>query len=167
MPSPVATTLVTGRRAIDRETAIAASLAGALSCVSAPAPAAAVASALASAPASTPASALAPAPVHGPVAVILEGLADPHSPLTALLDAGTDAAASVQVHRIAAGCLCCAGDLVLRVTLNRLLRRPPAQLFISLADATHVGQLRAMLSAPPYDALLSLCDDVAAPVNAP
>ncbi|GGX96404.1 GTPase [Pseudoduganella dura] len=92
------------------------------------------------------------------MAVIVEGLADPHSPLADV--------AGVQMHRIAPGCLCCAGNVVLRVTLNRLLRRPPAQLFISLADATHVGQLRAMLSAPPYDTLLSLCDDVAAPVNA-
>ncbi len=64
--------------------------------------------------------------------------------------------AAWQVHRIAPGCLCCAGNLVLRVTLNRLLRRPPAQLFISLADATHVDRLRAMLEAAPYDALLRL-----------
>ncbi|WP_307722074.1 GTPase [Pseudoduganella albidiflava] len=92
------------------------------------------------------------------MAIIIEGLADPLSPLAD--------APGVQVHRIAPGCLCCAGNVVLRVTLNRLLRRPPAQLYISLADATHVGQLRAMLSAPPYDTLLSLCDDVAAPAVA-
>ena len=134
MRSPVLTTLVTGQRAVDRETAIAARL-------SAPG--------LAAAPASV--STLA-------VAAIIEGLADPHSPLADH--------PHVQLHRIAPGCLCCAGNVVLRVTLNRLLRRPPAQLFISLADATHVGQLRAMLSAPPYDTLLSLCDDVAAPALA-
>ncbi|QBE63085.1 GTPase [Pseudoduganella lutea] len=127
MPPPVITTLVTGQRAVDRETAIAARLP-------------------------------APDPASAPVAVIIEGLADPHSPLAEC--------PHVALHRIAPGCLCCAGNVVLRVTLNRLLRRPPAQLFISLADATHVGQLRAMLSAPPYDALLSLCDDVAAPALA-
>jgi len=123
---------VTGRRALDRETAIAARL-----------------------PAARPAGiAAGEAPPPAPAAVIIEGLADPHSPLAD--------APGVQVHRIAPGCLCCAGNVILRVTLNRLLRRPPAQLYISLADATHVGQLRAMLSAPPYDTLLSLCDDVAA-----
>ncbi|WBS03803.1 GTPase [Pseudoduganella sp. SL102] len=136
MPSPVIATLVTGRRALDRESAIAARLP--VTGTGAPSPAGAQSDA--------------------PVAVIIEGLADPLSPLAD--------APGVQVHRIAPGCLCCAGNVVLRVTLNRLLRRPPAQLYISLADATHVGQLRAMLSAPPYDTLLSLCDDVAAPAVA-
>lgn len=90
-------------------------------------------------------------------AVIIEGLADPNTPLA---DEGDGA--GLTLLRIAPGCLCCAGNLVLRVTLNRLLRRPPARLFISLADATHVGQLRALLSAQPYDSLLSLYDDVTA-----
>ena len=88
-------------------------------------------------------------------AVIIEGLADPSTPLA---NDGVQAT----ILRIAPGCLCCAGNLVLRVTLNRLLRRPPARLFISLADATHVGQLRALLSAQPYDSLLSLENDVTA-----
>ena len=87
-------------------------------------------------------------------AIIIEGLAEPNTPLAS--DDGPT------ILRIAPGCLCCAGNLVLRVTLNRLLRRPPARLFISLADATHVGQLRAILSAQPYDSLLSLEDDVTA-----
>ncbi|TWI63690.1 hypothetical protein IP91_03662 [Pseudoduganella lurida] len=90
--------------------------------------------------------------------MILEGLADPAGALAA-------DAVPAQIERIAPGCLCCAGNLVLRVTLNRLLRRRPAQLFIALADATHVGQLRAMLSASPYDALLALCNDVVAPAG--
>ncbi len=92
------------------------------------------------------------------IAIILEGLADGTSPLAGFDGSGWQPA----LHRIAPGCLCCAGNLVLRVTLNRLLRRPPARLFISLADATHVGQLRVFLSAPPYDSLLSLCSDIAA-----
>ncbi|WP_338770628.1 GTPase [Massilia sp. METH4] len=145
MPSPVITTLVTGARAIDRETAIAARLP-------------AIGAAAVSPPAGTAAGTAAHTP-QAPVAVIIEGLADPNSPLMDV--------AGVHIARIAPGCLCCAGNLVLRVTLNRLLRRPPAQLFISLADATHVGQLRAMLSAPPYDTVLSLCDDVVAPATAP
>ncbi|HEX8604027.1 MAG TPA: GTPase [Pseudoduganella sp.] len=147
------TTLVTGRRAFDRETSIAAQLAGMA------APAAASGRLLSDTlPSDSSGSDTAGLAAHAPVAVISEGLADPNTPLADW--------PHVQVLRIAPGCLCCAGNVVLRVTLNRLLRRPPAQLFISLADATHVGQLRAMLSAPPYDTLLSLCDDVAAPAIA-
>ena len=122
------TTLVTGARAAVREAAIAAALAAA------------------GAP---------PSPLH-PAAVILEGLADAHSPLESSPEIG------LQVLRIAPGCLCCAGNLVLRVTLNRLLRRPPAQLFISLANAEHVDQLRSMLLAAPYGDLLDLAADLQA-----
>ena len=87
-------------------------------------------------------------------AIILEGMADGNSRL--VYDESDPTAWQPQVLRIAPGCLCCAGNLVLRVTLNRLLRRPPAQLFISLADATHVDRLRTMLATAPYDALLRL-----------
>lgn len=98
--------------------------------------------------------------VHGADgAAILEGLADGNSALADLAERAP-AAAAPQVLRIAPGCLCCAGNLVLRVTLNRLLRYPPAQLFISLANAEHVEQLRLWLSAAPYDALLALGDDL-------
>ncbi|SFU27309.1 hypothetical protein [Pseudoduganella namucuonensis] len=86
----------------------------------------------------------------GPAAVVLEGLADATSPLAA------NDLPAVQVLRIAPGCLCCAGNLVLRVTLNRLLRHPPARLYISLANAEHADQLREMLSDPPYVSLLTL-----------
>lgn len=96
------------------------------------------------------AAALAPGAA---AAVVLEGLADARSPLA-------DAGPAVQVLRIAPGCLCCAGNLVLRVTLNRLLRRPPAQLFISLANAEHLEQLRGMLSTAPYGELLVLQPDL-------
>jgi hypothetical protein len=95
-------------------------------------------------------------PPGQPAAVILEGLADGNSPLVYDESDPPPRQPQPQVHRIAPGCLCCAGNLVLRVTLNRLLRRPPAQLFISLADATHVDSLRAMLETAPYDALLRL-----------
>ncbi|CAN7716165.1 GTPase [Pseudoduganella sp. LjRoot289] len=91
---------------------------------------------------------------HVPTAVILEGLADANSPLVSAPEQG------LQVLRIAPGCLCCAGNLVLRVTLNRLLRRPPAQLYISLANAEHVDQLRTMLLEAPYGELLALAPDM-------
>lgn len=94
-------------------------------------------------------------------AVILEGLADGSSILADLAEAHPGSEPSpLQLLRIAPGCLCCSGNLVLRVTLNRLLRHPPARLFISLADATHIEQLRSWLSASPYDAWLALEPDL-------
>lgn len=98
-------------------------------------------------------------------AVILEGLADANG---ALADpTTTPPAGALQVQRIAPGCLCCTGNLVLRVTLNRILRHPPQQLFISLADVAHVAVLRAWLSAPPYDGLLRLVSDLRVPDGEP
>lgn len=88
-------------------------------------------------------------------AIILEGLSDADSAL-----AGTPTSRIVRIVRIAPGCPCCTGKLVLSVTLNRLLRHPPAQLFISLANPTHLEQLRSYLSAAPYDRWLSLGADI-------
>ncbi len=65
-----------------------------------------------------------------------------------------------RAERIAPGCLCCTGNLVLRVTLNRILRRRPARLYIGLASTEHLDQLRSWLSAAPYDQLLSLTPDL-------
>jgi hypothetical protein len=84
----------------------------------------------------------------GATAVILEGLADASSPL--------DPSAFLLISRIAPGCLCCTGNLVLRVTLNRLLRNPPERLFIGLARGEHLDQLQSWLQAEPYDQLLEL-----------
>jgi hypothetical protein len=66
----------------------------------------------------------------------------------------------VRVSRIAPGCPCCTGNLTMRVTLNRLLRPPPAHLFISIADATHLDAIRHFLTQPPYDRLLKLNDTI-------
>ena len=85
-------------------------------------------------------------------AVLLEGLPDGHTiflPSPALL-----------IERIAPGCLCCAGNLVLRVTLNRLLRRRPGRLYIGLATTEHLDQLRSWLGQSPYDQLLELTPDL-------
>jgi hypothetical protein len=102
------------------------------------------------------AHALAPGIVS---AVILEGLSDGNAALA-------DHACAPHVVRIAPGCLCCVGSMILRVTLNRILRHPPARLFISLANGDHVGQLRQWLSQPPYDDWLTLEQlDVAAPAT--
>ena len=83
-------------------------------------------------------------------AVILEGL--PAQP------ANFDPA--VALVRLAPLCPCCTGNLTMRVTLNRMLRRPPDQIFISIVDPTHLGATRAFLSATPYATLLTLNDDL-------
>nr|WP_269462322.1 GTPase [Janthinobacterium lividum] len=100
-------------------------------------------------------------PPDQPAAVILEGLADGNGILAYLAEQVSPSPSfPLQLLRIAPGCLCCSGNLVLRVTLNRLLRHPPARLFISLADASHIEQLRTWLTASPYDALLALQADM-------
>jgi hypothetical protein len=85
-------------------------------------------------------------------AILLEGLPDGHTIL--------DPSDALLIERIAPGCLCCTGNLVLRVTLNRLLRRRPDRLFIGLATTEHLDQLRSWLQAPPYDQLLELTPDL-------
>jgi hypothetical protein len=85
-------------------------------------------------------------------AVILEGLPDGHTVLTP--------SPTLLISRIAPGCLCCTGNLVLRVTLNRILRGRPARLFIGLASIDHLDQLRSWLQHPPYDQLLELTPDL-------
>ncbi|HWJ93258.1 MAG TPA: GTPase [Telluria sp.] len=81
-------------------------------------------------------------------AIILEGLPDGQPLLTP--------SESRLIERIAPGCLCCTGNLVLRVTLNRLLRQRPERLFIGVARSEHLEQLRSWLCSPPYDQLLEL-----------
>ncbi|HWW69438.1 MAG TPA: GTPase [Duganella sp.] len=103
-----------------------------------------------------------PAGAAGAV-IILEGLSDGGSALAFdPADGPVGVAPIPQVLRIAPGCLHCSGNLVLRVTLNRVLRHPPARLYISLATAEHLELLRAWLSEPPYGDLLDLQSDIAA-----
>ena len=87
-------------------------------------------------------------------AALLEGIPDGKNIL--------QASETLRIERIAAGCLCCSGQLVLRVTLNRVLRTRPEHLFIGLADAAHLAQLRSWLSVTPYDQLLELGPDIQA-----
>lgn len=91
----------------------------------------------------------------GAQAIILEGLASGLSPLA-------DLAPDQTVARIAPGCLCCTGNLVLRVTLNRLLRQRPRRIFVGVADSGHLDQLRSWLQSEPYDQLLRLTSDLKA-----
>ncbi len=85
-------------------------------------------------------------------AVLLEGLPDGQPHLSA--------SPTLQVQRIAPACLCCTGNLVLRVTLNRILRLHPERLYIGVATTDHLDQLRSWLQAPPYDQLLELTPDL-------
>jgi hypothetical protein len=137
MNAPVTTTLVTGAHVRAREAAIAAYLAEHHS-------------------PSHPDSADGP---QDPLpVVILEGLAPGASPLDAM-------EGELKLARIAPGCLCCAGNLVLRVTLNRLLRQRPERLFIGVARSEHLDQLRSWLQSEPYDQLLRLTPDLDAQEN--
>jgi hypothetical protein len=88
-------------------------------------------------------------------AVILEGLPDGKEVLPP-----SDAASNPHVVRISPGCMHCTGNLVMRVTLNRLLRAQPQQLFVSVASSEHLDLLRQFLQTAPYDALLTLSDDL-------
>lgn len=65
-----------------------------------------------------------------------------------------------EIIRLAPGCMCCTGNLALRVTLNRVLRRRPDRLFISIANAEHLSHLHAFLLQPSYQPYLSLTDDL-------
>ena len=85
-------------------------------------------------------------------AVLLEGLPDGQTILAP--------SPTILIERIAPGCLCCTGNLVLRVTLNRLLRRRPERLYIGLATTEHLDQLRSWLKNAPYDQLLELTPDL-------
>jgi hypothetical protein len=85
--------------------------------------------------------------------VILEGLAPGNSPLDPLEP-------SLHLARIAPGCLCCTGNLVLRVTLNRLLRQRPERIYIGVARSEHLDQLRSWLQSESYDQLLTLTPDL-------
>jgi hypothetical protein len=98
-----------------------------------------------------------------PSVIILEGLSDGGSALAFDPADGPIPYDPVpQVLRIAPGCLHCSGNLVLRVTLNRVLRHPPARLYISLASAEHLELLRSWLSEAPYGELLDLQSDIEA-----
>ena len=52
--------------------------------------------------------------------------------------------------RSAPACLCCTGNLTLRVTLNRILRHPPQHLYISLANSEHLPALCNFLGGAQY-----------------
>lgn len=101
--------------------------------------------------------------------LILEGMADGNTNFPASLPASFPPASpasagypGLQSVRIAPSCPCCIGNLTMRVTLNRILRHPPEQLFISLASVSHLEQIKHFLTTVPYDAYLNLTKDLQA-----
>lgn len=52
----------------------------------------------------------------------------------------------VSVTRLAAGCVCCQGQVPLRVGLTRAVRtQRPAELLLVLSQGEHLGRVRALL----------------------
>ncbi len=88
--------------------------------------------------------------------LILEGLPDGSPPF------GDPLPAWLTVTRVAPGCICCTGNLTMRVTLNRALRRHPERLYIGLASSAHLPQIRQFLLQEPYAEWLSLTKELVA-----
>ncbi|GAA4323746.1 hypothetical protein GCM10023144_04790 [Pigmentiphaga soli] len=93
----------------------------------------------------------------GPRAVIIEG------------GPGTfQAPPGVELVQLAAGCACCVGQLPLRVTVARLLRLSrPARMWIEVASAQHLPELRRQLSGPAFGGHLALEPDAGGDPSAP
>lgn len=87
--------------------------------------------------------------------LLLEGLPDGTANQVAFSQSS-----DIQINRIAPGCPCCTGNLIMRVTLNRILRQRPARLYISLAATDHQDQIRRFIRQAPYDALLTITEDL-------
>ena len=87
-------------------------------------------------------------------AVIIEGIANGHSKLGEI-----DQNDNIIIQRIAPGCPCCIGNLTMRVTLNRLLRKSPHHLYISLASNEHLPTIREFLQTAQYKDLLTLQEE--------
>lgn len=81
-------------------------------------------------------------------AVIAEGV------FTAL-----SAPAGVVIEQIATGCVCCVGQIALRVTLTRVLRQHrPAKLLLLLASGEHSDRVRRMLQEDQFATVLRLSE---------
>ena len=87
-------------------------------------------------------------------AVIIEGIANGNSKLGEI-----DQNENLIIQRIAPGCPCCIGNLTMRVTLNRLLRKSPQHLYISLASNEHLPTIREFLQTAQYKDLLTLQEE--------
>lgn len=63
----------------------------------------------------------------------------------------------VEMVQLAPGCVCCVGQLPLRVTVARLLRQiRPARLWIEVSAAGHLAELRRQLNGPGFAGAVKL-----------
>jgi len=127
-------------------------------------------------PASVPASVSASVPVSvltglpgaaraAALTKLLSGLTD-DAPVSVLLEGapadGTpewQPPPGVHLHVLAPACLCCIGNLTLRVTLARVLRHEmPRHVVIGIADPLHRPRLFDWLAQPPWAGRLSTQD---------
>ena len=97
------------------------------------------------------------APANETCAAIIEGLPSGDDALDARSSQPSE---SMQVVRVAPGCPCCSGNLTVRVTLNRLLRRAPSRLYLSLSSSAHRDQILAFLQEPQYRERLTIGADI-------
>jgi len=66
----------------------------------------------------------------------------------------------VEMVQLAAGCVCCVGQLPLRVTVARLIRQVrPARLWIEVSDGRHLAELRRQLNGPGFAGAVKLYED--------
>lgn len=86
------------------------------------------------------------------IGIILEGLPSGVMPL--------QASSSFIIERIAPGCICCIGNLVLRVTLTRLLRIKPRYLYLAMNDREHLHKLKEYLQQDAFNGLLQLGQEI-------
>jgi hypothetical protein len=69
------------------------------------------------------------------------------------------APAGVVIEQIAAGCVCCVGQIALRVTLTRVLRQHrPTQLLLLLASGEHIDRVRRMLLEDQFATVLQFSE---------
>ena len=94
------------------------------------------------------------------IAVIIEGNVCPGSRFASAADGRASDGDARTIRIIAAGCPCCNDGLVMRVTLDRILRKRPSFLYIALIDEGHNDHLRQFLAEPPYASWLDLADSV-------
>lgn len=91
----------------------------------------------------------------GKAVAIIEGLAG-----AALADSALDSTPDLTIVRIAPGCPCCTGKLTMRVTLNRLLREHPEEVYISLANNEHLLGVINFLNEDQYRERLEVTGSV-------
>ncbi len=58
------------------------------------------------------------------------------------------------LERLASGCFCCVGNLVVRVVLNRLIRSKTSHIFIGLSLAEHLASFKTFLQDSSYQELI-------------